>query len=355
MSVLGIVCLVPLCRVPRLGGAGKNAAALAEPFATECKEYVRSHLIGQQVRHLTDTIPSTGNAVNNTIRMQVQVSVEYVRKFDTGSKLFASVYFGKISHREDAPPRPSQNIAQLLICEGLASTVKHRGEEPRAEAYDMLMADEMEAVRRQRGMHSKKESATSAAGALNDVSTDGRSTRMHGRVGGLSVSAGPADGWFALSLGVCSFRQEGQGHIQRIPEGSRLPGSGEIHFVARSAQTITRCVRLWGAGRTRLQWQSLQSYHSVGEHLPAIGSVAGRLELSAYKSVYTCTLHCCLQIVITYSAPRRQVRCHNIPKRDALSVSDEVGAPSGVATWAETARKHSRLHVLQRQVKAPLT
>ena len=36
--------------MPRLGGVGKNASTRAEPFAVECKEFVRSQLIGQQVR-----------------------------------------------------------------------------------------------------------------------------------------------------------------------------------------------------------------------------------------------------------------------------------------------------------------
>ena len=46
----------------------------------------------------------------------------------------------------------------------------------------MLMVDEAEAVRQQRGMHSTKEPrASTVAGALNDVSTDGTSDfRMNG-------------------------------------------------------------------------------------------------------------------------------------------------------------------------------
>lgn len=106
---------------------------------------------------------------------QVYVSVEYVRKTDTGVREYGSVYFGK-AIRRDGVTIPSRNIAQLLVSQGLAFTVKHRGDEPRAEAFDMMLVDEAEAIALRKGVHSSNAKSTDSAtaGKLNDVSSDGK-------------------------------------------------------------------------------------------------------------------------------------------------------------------------------------
>jgi staphylococcal nuclease domain-containing protein 1 len=148
-----------VCRVPRLGT--RSSPSSSEPFAAECKEFVRSRLIGKQVL----------------------VSVEYARGEGGGKRLFASVYYGKPT-RQGAVNRPGQNIAEQLVVDGLATTVKHRGDEPRAEDYDMMQVDEAEATRKGRGMHGGQGKAgAGVAPVLNDLATDGKEKGV-GRVRG---------------------------------------------------------------------------------------------------------------------------------------------------------------------------
>ena len=81
----------------------------SDPFAMECKEFVRQKLIGKTVT----------------------VSLEYERKSETGKDIrqFGSVrYGGKGSG--NARGR-GQDMATQLVQEGLAVTVRHRGDEPR--------------------------------------------------------------------------------------------------------------------------------------------------------------------------------------------------------------------------------
>ena len=58
---------------------------------------------------------------------QVLVSVEYVRGEDSNKRLFASVLYGKLSKQRSASATTNLNIAEQLVIEGLATTVKHRG------------------------------------------------------------------------------------------------------------------------------------------------------------------------------------------------------------------------------------
>jgi hypothetical protein len=111
------------------------------------------------------------------------VSVEYVRKTDSGVREYGSVYFGKVTRR-DGVAIPSRNIAQLLVSQGLAFTVKHRGDEPRAEAYDMMMVDEAEAIAARKGVHSSTAGSTGSAtaGKVNDVSSDGKCNYFSQRI-----------------------------------------------------------------------------------------------------------------------------------------------------------------------------
>eukprot|EP00602_Paraphysomonas_sp_CaronLab_P001201 CAMPEP_0185019232 /NCGR_PEP_ID=MMETSP1103-20130426/1860_1 /TAXON_ID=36769 /ORGANISM="Paraphysomonas bandaiensis, Strain Caron Lab Isolate" /LENGTH=865 /DNA_ID=CAMNT_0027549435 /DNA_START=359 /DNA_END=2956 /DNA_ORIENTATION=- len=142
-------------RVPRLrsGPSSKNPS-VPEPFAVECKEFVRSKLIGKQVL----------------------VSVEYVRGEDSNKRLFASVLYGKLSKQRSASATTNLNIAEQLVIEGLATTVKHRGDEPRASTYDMMLVDEAIACRKKKGLHGNAASSDTSS-RVNDVSTDGKKAK----------------------------------------------------------------------------------------------------------------------------------------------------------------------------------
>jgi staphylococcal nuclease domain-containing protein 1 len=136
-------------RVPRQQAKG----ASSDPFAIQCKEFVRQKLIGKTVT----------------------VSLEYERASETGKdlRLFGTVlYGGKGSGNSRGR---LHDIATQLVQEGLAVTVRHRGDEPRAAGYDMLLVEEVEAVQKKKGMHGPQAKA-SATGVTqkNDISTDAK-------------------------------------------------------------------------------------------------------------------------------------------------------------------------------------
>jgi endonuclease YncB( thermonuclease family) len=98
------------------------------------------------------------------------VSVEYARD----KRLYASVYYGKPARQAGGITRPSFLISEQLIVEGLAQTVKHRAEEPRAESYDTMLVDEAEAQRKKKGVHSNPGAPAieSTTRGINDLTSD---------------------------------------------------------------------------------------------------------------------------------------------------------------------------------------
>lgn len=97
--------------------------------------------------------------------------MEYVRD----KRLFASVYYGKPTRQPGGITRPGYSISEQLIIEGLAQTVKHRPEEPRAESYDTMLVDEAEAQRKKKGIHSNPGAPAieSTTRGVNDLTSDG--------------------------------------------------------------------------------------------------------------------------------------------------------------------------------------
>lgn len=138
-------------RVPRHQARGGTS----DPFAVECKEFVRQKLIGKKV----------------------VVSVEYQRGEGKDSRQFASVYYGASRQVNGKGGAKGQDIALQLVQEGLAVTVRHRGDEPRALGYDMLMVEEVQAVQKKKGMHGPQSKAT-AATSTNDVTSDPKKAKL---------------------------------------------------------------------------------------------------------------------------------------------------------------------------------
>ena len=93
------------------GARGVNS----DPFAVECKEYVRAKLIGKTV----------------------SVSVEYQRGGESGKDIrqFGTVTYASNGGGGNGTKRGGigarVDMALLLVQEGLAVTVRHRGDEPR--------------------------------------------------------------------------------------------------------------------------------------------------------------------------------------------------------------------------------
>ncbi|KAK3258937.1 hypothetical protein CYMTET_32042 [Cymbomonas tetramitiformis] len=132
----------------RQGGDTGNIKG--EPYAAEAKELLRSKLIGKQV----------------------SVNMEYSRTIPTSESTpdlpDRTMNFGSV-HLMDKknPGEPGANVAEMVVVRGLASVVRHRGEDDRSMHYDALLEAESRAQKQKKGMHSSKEPPVQH---LNDVS-----------------------------------------------------------------------------------------------------------------------------------------------------------------------------------------
>eukprot|EP00545_Synedropsis_sp_CCMP1620_P000313 CAMPEP_0119007442 /NCGR_PEP_ID=MMETSP1176-20130426/3009_1 /TAXON_ID=265551 /ORGANISM="Synedropsis recta cf, Strain CCMP1620" /LENGTH=948 /DNA_ID=CAMNT_0006959593 /DNA_START=112 /DNA_END=2958 /DNA_ORIENTATION=+ len=123
-------------RAPRVGN--ERMQRPDEDYAHECKERLRLLCVGKQVK----------------------VCINYERDIPMGEntekRQFGTVSVGK---RDD--------VGEVLVTEGLATTQRHRDDDPKSSRYDELVAAESAAKIAKKGLHSEKEYKR---GAINDLS-----------------------------------------------------------------------------------------------------------------------------------------------------------------------------------------
>jgi staphylococcal nuclease domain-containing protein 1 len=136
-------------RAPRVGNERRGVKA--EPWAVEAKEFLRKRCVGKPCR----------------------VKMEYARKSNPGgdgekAQDARLMEFGTVLLANDGDPSGAASDAgELLLIRGLASCVKHRGEEERSSRYDDLCAAERRAVASKKGLQNpNKEAPTHHA---NDI------------------------------------------------------------------------------------------------------------------------------------------------------------------------------------------
>lgn len=184
-------------RSPRMGN--ERAGRPDEPYAFECKEYLRNLVVGKEVKveiHYERDIP-------------MQPGVEEKRPFGTLS-------VGKHS-----------DVAELLISEGLAVTQRHRDDDEKSPRYDELRAAEAVAKAAKKGVHKEAEYK---AVAINDL-TDQRKAKAYS---GSLMRAGTLKGIVDFVFNGALFKiwiQSENCHIRfspnyiRCPQPSPSPGS----------------------------------------------------------------------------------------------------------------------------------
>lgn len=65
------------------------------------------------------------------------------------------------------------NIAEALISKGLATVIRHRGDDDqRSSVYDELLSAEARAIKNSKGLHSKKEYPLHRVADISGVSDD---------------------------------------------------------------------------------------------------------------------------------------------------------------------------------------
>lgn len=133
-------------RAPRVGS--ERSARPDEPYAAECKDRLRQLTVGK-VAEIT---------IHYEREIPIQPNVNETRPF-------ATIKTGK-----------HEDISEVLISEGLATTQRHRDDDEKSPRYDELVAAEAAAKAAKKGLH--KEGADYKPNQVNDL-TDPRKAKAY--------------------------------------------------------------------------------------------------------------------------------------------------------------------------------
>jgi staphylococcal nuclease domain-containing protein 1 len=125
-------------RAPRAGN--ERTGKPDEPYAMECKDRLRVMTVGKAVK----------------------VNIHYEKDIPLGPSMTEKRQFGTISagKRDD--------VGEVLISEGLATTQRHRDDDEKSPRYDELVAAESIAKAANKGVHSDKEYKKKTYNDLSD-------------------------------------------------------------------------------------------------------------------------------------------------------------------------------------------
>ena len=125
-------------RAPRAGN--ERTGKEDEPFATECKDRLRVITIGKTAK----------------------VNIHYEKEIPIGPNKTEKRQFGTISVGK------KDDIGEVLITEGLATTQRHRDDDEKSSRYDDLVAAESVAKAANKGVHSSNDYKKKTVNDLSD-------------------------------------------------------------------------------------------------------------------------------------------------------------------------------------------
>ena len=125
-------------RAPRAGN--ERTGKEDEPYATECKERLRAITVGKTAK----------------------VNIHYEKEIPIGPNKTEKRQFGTISVGK------KDDIGEVLITEGLATTQRHRDDDEKSSRYDDLVAAESVAKASNKGVHSSNEYKKKTVNDLSD-------------------------------------------------------------------------------------------------------------------------------------------------------------------------------------------
>jgi len=195
-------------RAPRVSSRDRPS----EPWGPEAKEFLRQRLIGKNVTvkmEYSKAIPG-GQASAGATKPEEKVvdfaTVQITEKGIDGEKI--------------------NNVAELLLMRGLASTVRHRMDDERSAFFEDLVKAEEMGKRNKKGVHSNKDAPITR---VNDLSAPGSAAKARQHLPFLQ-RAGKV-------TGICEFVLSGSRlkiyvpkqsiSIAFSPSGVRCPGKGE--------------------------------------------------------------------------------------------------------------------------------
>ncbi|KAL3716227.1 hypothetical protein ACJRO7_007913 [Eucalyptus globulus] len=144
-------------RCPKLGNPRRDEKPA--PFAREAREFLRTRLIGKQVKVLMEYSRKVGLADGASMAAGAADS----RVMDFGSVFLVSPLnvdgddaASGASSTPDKQPL-GLNLAELVVARGFGTVIRHRDFEERSNYYDCLLAAEARAISGKKGMHSSKD------------------------------------------------------------------------------------------------------------------------------------------------------------------------------------------------------
>ena len=171
-------------RAPRMGNARRGVDP--EPWAFEAREFLRARCVGRDVKVTLEyardlggggganaNANANGGANNTQQRAEFGTVLIPADESDVAANSTSTDAGGDPTH---TPARSGANAAEMLVLRGLATVVRHRGDEERSAHYDDLVAAEQRAMKGRKGVHRKDREPP--ARHVNDVSQSAQKSKQ---------------------------------------------------------------------------------------------------------------------------------------------------------------------------------
>ena len=274
----------------------------AEPWGTEAKEFLRQRLIGKVVAVNMDysrKIPAapTSTQSNTEERIMNFGTVQITEKSKDGEKV--------------------NNVAELLLVRGLATTVRHRGDEERSAFFENLVNAEEVGKKGKKGVHSAKEAPVTR---VNDLSVPGSSAKARQHLPFLQRAGKVA--------GVCEFVMSGSRlkiyvpkqsvSIAFSPSGVKCPGKDEEFSAEAIAFTRSKALQ-------RNVEITVENVDKIGTFLGSITIESGGAKIDLGESLLESGL----------AKLHLMTEVSSLPNGQALAAAQEKAQARKIGIWSK--------------------
>lgn len=285
-------------RAPRPATRDKQA----EPWGTEAKEFLRQRLIGKVV------------AVNMDYSRKIPAAPASTRS-NTEERI---MNFGTVQITEKGKDGEKvNNIAELLLVRGLATTVRHRGDEERSAFFESLVNAEEVGKRGKKGLHSAKEAPVTR---VNDLSVPGSSAKARQPLPFLQ-RAGKVSG-------VCEFVMSGSRlkvyvpkqsvSIAFSPSGVKCPGKDEDFSAEAIAFTRSKALQ-------RNVEIAVENVDKIGTFLGSVTIESGGVKIDLGESLLESGL----------AKLHQMTEISSLPNGQALVAAQERAQSRKIGIWSK--------------------
>ena len=174
-------------RAPRMGNARRGVDP--EPWAFEAKEFLRARCVGRDVKVTLEYARDLGggggananananaNGGGNNTQQRAEFGTVLIPADESDVAANSTSTDAPGGDPTHTPARSGANAAEMLVLRGLATVVRHRGDEERSAHYDDLVAAEQRAMKGRKGVHRKDREPP--ARHVNDVSQSAQKSKQ---------------------------------------------------------------------------------------------------------------------------------------------------------------------------------